>query len=97
MARPLRIKFEDALYHITARGNEQRKIFLSNADREKFKGYLKDVQERYQFILHAYVLMGTHVHLIGQTPLANLSREAYGAGLVFFFRREGMGDIPLHS
>jgi len=90
MARPLRIKFEDAFYHITARGNGKRKIFLSNADREKFKGYLKDVQERYQFILHAYVLMGTHVHLIGQTPLANLSQVMHyvnGSYTTYFNRK----------
>ena len=73
MARPLRISFPHAFYHLSARGNERRKIFLSKADYEKFKGYLKDVQEKYQFILHAYVLMSNHYHLIGETPLSNLS------------------------
>lgn len=90
MARPFRIKFEDAIYHITARGNERRKIFLSNADRERFKDYLKDVEEKYGFILHAYVLMDTHVHLIGQTPFANLSQVMHyvnGSYTTYFNRK----------
>ncbi len=92
MARPLRITFEDALYHITARGNEKRKIFLSKADRERFKDYLRDVCEKYGFILHAYVLMDTHVHLIGQTPLANLSQVMHyisGSYTTYFNRKRG--------
>lgn len=92
MARPLRITFEDALYHITARGNEKRKIFLSKADRERFKDYLRDVEEKYRFILHAYVLMDTHVHLIGQTPLANLSQVMHyisSSYTTYFNRKRG--------
>lgn len=73
MARPLRIQYEHAFYHITGRGNEQKKIFLSRKDYDKFKEYLKEVRERYGFILHAYVLMGNHYHLLGETPQANLS------------------------
>ena len=41
MARPLRIEFEGAVYHVTARGNERRKIFFSKKDYEKFKEYRK--------------------------------------------------------
>jgi REP element-mobilizing transposase RayT len=33
MARPLRIQFDEALYHITARGNRRERIFESDADR----------------------------------------------------------------
>jgi putative transposase len=73
MARPLRIQYEHAFYHITGRGNERKMIFLSKADHDKFKVYLKEAQDRYGFILHAYVLMGNHYHLLGETPQANLS------------------------
>lgn len=73
MARPLRIQYEHAFYHITGRGNERKKIFLSNKDYDRFKEYLTEAQERYGFILHAYVLMGNHYHLLGETPHANLS------------------------
>jgi len=74
MARPLRIQYEGAFYHVTARGNERRKIFYSKADYEKFKVYLGDAQEKYGYVLHCYVLMPNHYHLIIETPMGNLSR-----------------------
>ncbi len=73
MARPLRIAFEGAFYHVTARGNERRKIFLSHRDYEKFLSYLTDAIHKYGVILHAFVLMANHYHLIVETPKANLS------------------------
>jgi len=73
MARPLRIAFEGAFYHVTARGNERRKIFLSHRDYEKFLSYLTDAVQKYGVILHAFVLMANHYHLIVETPKANLS------------------------
>jgi putative transposase len=73
MARPLRIIYEGAFYHVTARGNERKKIFLSRRDYEKFLSYLKDALDKYGVRLHGYALMGNHYHLILETPLANLS------------------------
>jgi len=57
MARALRIEYEGAVYHVTVRGNERRKIFFSKRDYEKFKEYLGEAKEKYRFILHAYMLM----------------------------------------
>ncbi len=74
MARPLRIEYEGAFYHVTARGNEKRKIFFSRKDYEKFKEYLAEAREKYRFRLHAYVLMTNHYHLLIETPEKNLSR-----------------------
>jgi putative transposase len=74
MARPLRIEYEGAVYHVTARGSERGKIFFSKRDYEKFKEYLKEAQEKHGFILHSYVLMTNHYHLIFETPEKNLSR-----------------------
>jgi putative transposase len=74
MARPLRIEFEGAVYHVTARGNERGKIFFSKKDYEKFKEYLTVAKEKFGFILHAYVLMTNHYHLIIETPEKNLSK-----------------------
>ena len=68
MARPLRIEFEGAFYHVTARGNERGNIYYANADYEKFKDYLKDGQEKYGYRLHCYVLMTNHYHLLIETP-----------------------------
>jgi putative transposase len=57
MARPSRIEYEGAFYHVTARGNERRRIYYSQSDYEKFKDYLKEAQEKYGYVLHCYVLM----------------------------------------
>jgi REP element-mobilizing transposase RayT len=74
MARPLRIEYEGAVYHVTARGSERGKIFFSKRDYEKFKEYLAEAQEKHGFILHSYVLMTNHYHLLLETPEKNLSR-----------------------
>lgn len=74
MARPLRIEYEGAIYHVTARGNERSKIFFTKRDYQKFKEYLADGESKYGFILHAYVLMTTHYHLIIETPDGNLGK-----------------------
>ena len=74
MARPLRIEYEGALYHVTARGNERGKIFFTKKDYQKFKEYLADGESKYGFFLHAYVLMTTHYHLIIETPDGNLGK-----------------------
>lgn len=72
MARPLRIEYEGAFYHVTARGNERRDIYFGKTDYEKFKAYLKEAQEKYGYILHCYVLMTNHYHLLIETPMPNL-------------------------
>ena len=74
MARPLRIEYEGAFYHITARGNERTDIFYDKTDYERFKGYLKEAQERYGYLLHCYVLMTNHYHLLIETPQGNMSQ-----------------------
>jgi len=73
MARPLRISYEGAFYHVTARRNERKKIFLSRTDYEKFLSYLTDALHKYGVILHCYVLMANYYHLIVETRKANLS------------------------
>jgi len=74
MARPLRIEYENALYHVTSRGNDKQPIYLDDADRETFLDILSQVVGRYKWICHAYCLMGNHYHLIIETPEANLSK-----------------------
>ena len=72
MARPLRIEYPGAFYHVTARGNERRRIFYGKGDYEKFRTYLKQAQEKYGYLLHCYVLMTNHYHLLIETPMGNL-------------------------
>lgn len=90
MARPLRIEYENAVYHITARGNERKDIFIDEKDHEKFLFYLGLVHDRYKIILYAYVLMNNHYHLLIETPQANLSRvmqDINGHYTIYFNQR----------
>ncbi len=74
MARPLRIEYPGAIFHVTSRGNAQRKVFLDDEDRVSFLATLAWVVERFGWICHAYCLMDNHFHLIIETPEPNLSR-----------------------
>jgi len=74
MARPLRIQFDGAVYHVTSRGNVGRPIFLSDDDRLLFLKILGEAVERFGWICYAYCLMPNHYHLLLETPKANLSR-----------------------
>jgi REP element-mobilizing transposase RayT len=74
MARPLRIEFAGAFYHVTARGNERQPIFRCDTDRHRFLAMLADTVGQYRLLLHAYVLMDNHYHLLVETLEANLSR-----------------------
>jgi putative transposase len=62
MARPLRIEFEGALYHVTGRGNARQRVFADQKDCAKFVQLLEESLGRYDVALHAYVLMGNHYH-----------------------------------
>lgn len=74
MARPLRIEYKGAVYHITSRGNARQIIFLNDEDRLGFLKILEEVVARYNWLCHAYCLMTNHYHLLVETPDANLSR-----------------------
>jgi len=68
MARPLRIEFAGALYHVTARGDRQEDIFLDDTDRHDFLSTLEQVCIRFNWLVHAYCLMDNHYHLLIETP-----------------------------
>lgn len=74
MARPLRIEYPGAFYHVTSRGNERKAVFKSRRDREQFLSYLESATERYGAVIHVYCLMDNHYHLLVETPLGNLSK-----------------------
>ncbi len=74
MARPLRIEYEGAIYHVTSRGNRKKPIFRDDKDRESFLEIINSVVKRYNWICHAYCLMDNHYHLMIETSDANLSR-----------------------
>ena len=90
MARPLRLAFPGAVYHLTSRGNARQKIFFTDADRELFLSTLSGVVRRYHWVCHAYCLMANHYHLLIETPKANLSigmRQLNGIYTQSFNRR----------
>ena len=87
MARPLRINYPGAFYHVTSRGNERKAVFKSNRDREKFLEYLETATLRYDAVVHVYILMDNHYHLLLETPSGNLPqimRHINGAYTTYF-------------
>lgn len=97
MARPLRIEYPGAYYHVTSRGNEQKDVFKSQKDREKFLSYLESATKRYDALIHAYCLMGNHYHLLLETPAGNLAeimRHINGAYTTYFnVKRKRSGHL----
>lgn len=97
MARPLRIEYPGAFYHVTSRGNEQKDVFKSQKDREKFLEYLGSATKRYGAVIHAYCLMSNHYHLLLETLEENLSqimRHINGAYTTYFnVKRKRAGHL----
>lgn len=73
MARPLRVQYPGAVYHVSCRGNEKKNIFKEDADRQRFLQILIQSLHIYTVKLHSYVLMTNHFHLLVETPLGNLA------------------------
>jgi REP element-mobilizing transposase RayT len=92
MARPLRIDLAGGWYHVTARGLERRTLFRADRDREHFLELLEAAVMRFGVVIHAYVLLDNHYHLMVATPAANLSAAMQWVNVsysVWFNRRRG--------
>ncbi len=76
MARPIRVEFEGAVYHVTARGNARKPIYRDDRDRARFLETLDETVKRVEFVIHTVCLMPNHFHLLAQTPRANRSHAA---------------------
>ena len=84
MARPLRIDYPETYYHVLSRGNEQRPIFKTNKDYEKFLELLDKTTGKFHIEIHAYVLMKNHYHLLVKTTKdGNLSRAIQWLGVTY--------------
>jgi putative transposase len=68
MARPLRLEFPGALYHVTARGNARQRIYLNDEDRHLFLDLLGKEVAQQGWRCYAYCLMDNHYHLLLETP-----------------------------
>lgn len=74
MARPLRLEFPGALYHVTSRGNVRQAVVADEVDRTRWVTVLAQTVERFGWRLYAYCLMDNHYHLLLETPQPNLAR-----------------------
>lgn len=88
MPRPPRLEYENALYHVTSRGNGRQDIFLDDRDRRRFLDQLRENLSTYGVVLYAYVLMSNHYHLLVRTPRANLARfmQRLNSSYALYFR-----------
>jgi len=91
MARPLRVQYEGAIYHILSRGNKGEYIFAEDRDKETFLEILKRGIEKYKVELYAYCIMGNHYHLLMSIPGGELSGYMHFIGSSYgsYLRRQG--------
>ncbi|MEK7752539.1 MAG: transposase, partial [Acidobacteriota bacterium] len=89
MPRNLRVQYPGAVYHVTARGNGRQAIFYDDADRERLLERLAESVESYGVRVYLYCLMSNHVHLVLETPGANLSRfmQSVLTGYTVYYNR----------
>jgi len=93
MARPLRLEFAGALYHVTSRGDHREDLFLCDDDRKEWLEVLGTVCTRFNWVVHAYCQMTNHYHLLVETVDGNLSggmRQLNGLYTQRFNRRHGL-------
>jgi len=72
MARPLRIEYAGAVYHVMARGNHGQSLFADDQDRRRFLETVGEACGKTSWRIHAFVLMSNHYHLLVETPEGNL-------------------------
>lgn len=90
MARPIRLEYPGAVYHVIARGNERREIFRDDADRQLYLDRVRHYREKFGFKLYAYCLLTNHLHLAletGQVPLSRVMLGIQGSYTQAFNRR----------
>ena len=74
MARPPRIEYDGAWYHVMNRGIGKRNIFQGSGDQQEFLRLLQDIREIWNIEVHAYSLVDNHYHLLLHTPNSHLSK-----------------------
>ena len=90
MARPLRLDYAGAVWHLTSRGNARGDIFYNDHDRLDFLELLAEVVRRFRWIVYTYMLMDNHF------LCAAAHKKCYGERSVMWSwedRRSGFGEI----
>lgn len=97
MSRPVRIEYPGAHYHVTSKGLDNQPVFADNEDRLVFLNVLEGVVARFGWLLHTYVMMDSHYHIIVECPQANLSKGMRQLNGVYtqHFNRRHQHDGPL--
>lgn len=97
MPRAIRIRFENAWYHVMNRGAARRQIFQSDEQREYFLDLLGQMRASFNVEIHAYCLMSNHFHLLVKTPDPSLSEAMWFLGSTYSrkFNRYNKIDGPL--
>jgi len=93
MARKVRIEYQGAIYHVMSRGNRREKICRGDRDRAEFQRALAEVCARTDWQIHAWCIMPNHLHLLVETPRANLvvgMKWLLGTYTMRFNRRHGL-------
>src|SRR6266508_2020479 len=73
MARPVRIEYPGAVYHVICRGNNRQAVFRDEQDRTRYLDKLSFYCQDKSVDLLSYCLLGNHVHLV-ETPQGNLAK-----------------------
>jgi putative transposase len=92
MARPLRIEYPGAWYHVMNRGASHRRTFVDENDRKDFLNLLVETSDIFTMQIHAYCLLDNHYHLLIHTPQGNISRSMRHLNGIYtqrFNRRHG--------
>ena len=89
MTRSLRPQFEDALYYITVQGNNRESIFRDYTDQSYYVDLLARYRDRFGCRLYGYILLPNHLHIILETPRANIGKFMQGLGTSYasYFNR----------
>ncbi len=97
MARPLRIEYPGAWYHVMNRGLCRREVFHSEEFAQLFYDLLAEAHERFQIEVHVFCLMGNHYHFCIRTPHANLGKamQFINSGFTQKYNHIIEGDGPL--
>jgi putative transposase len=86
MARPWRMQFPGAIYHVAGRGNNRQAIFLDDDDRRLFLDLLGQAAPRFRLRLFAFCLMTNHYHLFLRTEQANLAAAMHWLNATYTIR-----------
>ncbi|PWF41189.1 transposase [Massilia glaciei] len=86
MARLPRLVLPNQPHHVIQRGNDRQLIFRDDEDHQRFLAWLRESAKEFKVAIHAYVLMGNHLHLLASPSDQN--------GLAQMMQRVGRYYVP---